>query len=213
MYDTDYENEIRHRVNRLSKDAIIEEKKQNTYGNPRGLHSMSANHAASAWSNLHMTHKTVHGKGNEYEEMEDAKRVTLEEALGAGKDHKCKKEKTVIETTYKKQMPVLGGSNMEMVKAGDPREQIKNEGGNVPPNTYSRLVEAEITGGKKKKEGSGWSHTIKEIEGGGVTKKEPVASSANKRAARADKIKEIMKEHKMKMTEASSYIKKNNIPY
>ena len=209
MYDTDYNNEIRHRVNRITKDAIIEEKKKNIYENPRGMHSVSANGAASAFQNLHLF-KTMKGKGNEYEEREDAKRVTLEEALGAGK---CK-----VETKYKKQMPILGGSNMEMVKAGDPREQIKIEGGNVPANTYSRLIKTEITGGKMKseaaqkladkiKEGAGWANAIKEVEGAGISK------PLTKRTARADKIKEIMKDKGMKMIEASSYIKKNNIPY
>jgi hypothetical protein len=210
MYDTDYNNEIRHRVNRIAKDSIIDEKKKNIYENPRGMHSVSANGAASAFQNLHLLNKTMKGKGNEYEEIEDAKRVTLEEAMGSGKGK--------VETKYIKQMPILGGSNMEMIKAGDPREQIKIEGGNVPANTYSRLVKTQITGGKKKsvaaqaladkiKEGAGWANAIKEVEGAGVPK------PSTKSTARTDKIKEIMKEHKMKMTEASSYIKKNNIPY
>ena len=213
MLDNQYTREIKQRMDTITRDAIIEERKQNIHERPRGMHAVTANGPAQAFQNLHYfkPRPSVKGKGiNEYEEIEDARRVEIENALGAGK-------KACVETKYKKQMPVLGGSNMEMVP--DEREQImKGAGHSIPANTFSRLVISEL----KDQKGAGWADAIKEITTSSSAPSPAASSSSSssvvgagvsKRTARADKIKEIMKEKGMKMTEASSYIKKNNIPY
>lgn len=198
MLDNEYNRKIKQRMNTIARDAIIEEKKQNIHERPRGIHAVTANGPAQAFQKLH-SFKPRTGKGiNEYEEVEDAKRVEIENALGAGK-------KAGVETKYKKQMPVLGGSNMEMVP--DEREQLmKGAGAVIPSNTFSRLVISQL----KDQKGAGWADAIKEIAASPAS---VIGAGVSKRTARADKVKEIMKEKGMKMTEASSYIKKNNIPY
>ena len=203
MIDTEYNKEIKQRMAAIDRNAIVEQRKQNTHDRPRGMHSISANTSAQAFQNLHAFKatnkptKTAKGGGgiNASEEVEDARRVEIENAMGAGKGS--------CETKYKKQMPILGGGNMEMT---DAREHLV-KGGSFPPNTFSRLTISQLTDQK----GAGWADALKEVAAAPAAP--VIGAGMSKRTARADKIKEIMKEKGMKMTEASSYIKKNNISY
>ena len=177
MIDNEYHKEIKRDVRRLAKDQIKDEKKLHIYERPQGHHTISAT-PGKTLADLY-TIKPM--KGGNYAEVEDTRRVELERAMGSGKP------KAQVETVYKKQMPILGGSNGPNMEMIDERELIKKGAGeillpkSVPKNTYGRIPSADIKGGevlsdicgvlgdklkkgsKKKKEGGSWTHAVKEI--------------------------------------------------
>ena len=235
MIDNDYHDQVKRELRHFTKNQISDEKAEHMYERPRGHHTIAATPGkklADLYTMKPM--KAVKAmkatKGGNYAEVEDNRRVELERALGSGKPKKTHK----VETVYKKQMPILGGSNGPNMEMVDERELIKKGAGeiilpkSVPKNTYGRIPSAEIKGGavmadvcglltdklKKgtKKEGAGWTHAVKEIMP--TAPVVPiVGAGVSRRTARADKIKEIMKSQGINMISASKYIKEHNISY
>ena len=204
---------------------------------------VSANMYATAYKN--MTLKKLGGGNSQMEN--DAHRVEMENAMGSGK----------TTTGYKRQMPKLSAGGIPNMEMEDERETIKRGSGKIPPNTFGRIQQAVLEGGNKKvkadlvdvilnklmspkskkesmelevdeKLGAGWTHAIKEMEGGRKpkpAKKDIIlgrgtpetqmqgSGGGDRRKMRAECIKRIMKEKGMKMIEASKYIKSENIKY
>ena len=225
MIDNEYHDQVKRELRHFTKNQISDEKSLHIYERPRGHHTIAAT-PGKKLADLY-TMKPMKAmkavKGGKSAEVEDNKRVELARAMGSGKP------KAAVETVYKKQMPILGGSNGPNMEMVDERELIKKGGGeiilpkSIPKNTYGRIPSADIKGGallsdvrglltdklKKgsKKEGAGWTHAVKEIAA------PIVGAGVSRRSARADKIKEIMKSQGINMISASKYIKEHKITY
>lgn len=220
MIDNEYHDQVKRELRHFTKNQINDEKASHMYERPRGHHTIPATPGKKLADLYNMRPM----KGGNYAEVEDNKRVELERAMGSGKP------KAAVETVYKKQMPILGGSNGPNMEMVDERELIKKGAGeiilpkSVPKNTYGRIPSADIKGGAilsdvselltnklmkgSKKEGAGWTHAVKEIISAPI-----VGAGVSKRTARADKIKEIMRFQGINMISASKYIKEHKIPY